>query len=804
MKNKSRDSIQYDGHTLLRSDIVADYRFSVESRQLTLMGRKEVFSGKAKFGVFGDGKEVPQVCLARMFKPGDFRSGYYRDQTLMLALGILSPEDFFSQLYSNTNVREEPASGGRMMNCHFGSRTLDEKGNWKKLTDRVHSSSDISPCSGQIPRLVGLGYASKLYRVLPDLLGYKNFSNGGDEVVFGTIGEGSTSEGPFLESINAMGVLQIPVVLSVWDDGYAISVPVELQTVKQSISEALKGFEKKGKQRGIEIILVKGWDYPALMAGYSRATLLARKHHIPSLVHVVELTQPLGHATSGSHERYKSPQRLEWERENDCNSRMKEWILEEKLATVGELEDIEGECQLRVRKARDRSWDAYLAPIRSLQDTAKARLKEAAEATSNTKVHELLSRLQGTIPPFRSEIIKIVRQARRHLLADSGAPAALLQEWLRDTAGTLTREYQSHLHSESDDSVLKVEGVVAKYSKNPPVVDGREIMVACFDGMLTRDPRVFFIGEDIGKLGDVNQGLTGLQEKHGFWRVTDTGIREASIVGQGIGAALRGLRPVVEIQYLDYVLFGIQVLSDDLSCLHYRTCGGQKAPVIVRTRGHRLEGVWHSGSPLGMLINALRGMHIITPRNMTQAAGFYNTMLASDEPALIIEPLNVYRLKEPMPENLGDMRVAVGVPEILREGDDVTLVTYGSTCPIVLEAATELEHHQISCEVLDVQTLLPFDIRGIIARSLSKTSRIVCIDEDVPGGATAYMLERILVRDKGYELLDFPPLTISAAPNRTPYGTDGDYFCKPNKDIIFSQVLNMMNDSDPAKYPFME
>lgn len=788
--------------SLSTKEIIKDYKIALESREASLMGRKEVFMGKAKFGIFGDGKEVAQLAMARVFKNGDFRSGYYRDQTFMLAIGQLTLKQFFAQLYAHTDVKADPSSAGRLMNSHFGTRSLNSKGEWKTLTDMKNSSSDISPTAAQMPRLVGLGYASKLYRENPQLKSFQDFSINGNEVAFGTIGNASTSEGHFFESMNAAGVLQIPMVMSVWDDDYGISVPKEYHTTRGSISKALAGFQRKGKEKGIEIYAVNGWDYPALMDTYSKATNLSRKDHVPALIHVTELTQPQGHSTSGSHERYKSKERLEWEKEFDCVKKMREWILSEGFTSEDHLNKIEAEAKESVKKAKSEAWKEYTAEINEDLKTVIGFAEEASTQSKNKEqILEIKQQLKSIINPGKAEIFGAARKMARLVRTESGAYRFDLINWINNKIELYKDQYDSHLHSESEQAALNIEEIAPVYSDNAKVVDGREVMQACFDEILENNPLVFAIGEDVGRIGDVNQGFAGLQDKHGEVRVTDTGIRETTIIGQGIGAALRGLRPIVEIQYLDYLIYAIQTLSDDLACLQYRTKGGQKAPLIIRTRGHRLEGVWHSGSPMGMILGTIRGINVLVPRNMTQAAGFYNTMLASDEPALIIESLNGYRLKETLPDNVGEMRVPLGVPEILREGTDITLVTYGSMCRQVIDAATQLADLGISAEVIDVQTLIPFDTSGMLVESLKKTNRIAFIDEDVPGGASAYMLQKVLEEQNGYLHLDSKPLTIAAKEHRPAYGSDGDYFSKPNVEDIVEKVYNLIAETDPANFP---
>ena len=781
-----------------KKTVLDDYALAYKSRQASLLGRKEVLTGKAKFGIFGDGKELPQIAMAKVFKNGDFRSGYYRDQTFMMGIGQHTVQEFFAQLYAHTDLEAEPASAGRMMNGHYGTRLLNEDGSWKELKNQKNSSSDISPTAGQMLRLVGLAQASKYYRQNKELIGENIFSNDGNEVAWGTIGNASSSEGHFFESINAAGVLQIPMVISVWDDSFGISVPAKYHTTKESISEILKGFQRDEKGEGFNIFVVNGWDYPELCRVYEEAGSIAREKHIPAIIHVKELTQPQGHSTSGSHERYKSKERLAWEQEYDCIVKFKEWIISSSLATEDELQAIESTIKKEVNDSKKFAWEAYLNPIKS--DIKEAVSLLIALGNSTPEVTSLANELSAITEPIRKDIGVSVNKALRLTMGKNTPERMDLLAFKERYHSVNAHRYNSYLLSETSESALNVAEIKPMYSNDSKMMDGREIMQAFFDIVLERDPRVFAFGEDVGKIGDVNQGFAGLQEKYGESRVSDTGIRELTIIGQGIGAALRGLRPIAEIQYLDYLLYGLQPLSDDLATLQYRTKGGQKAPLIVRTRGHRLEGIWHSGSPIGMIINSLRGMHVLVPRDMTQAAGFYNTMLQSDEPALIIECLNGYRLKERMPDNLGTYTVALGIPEILHEGSDVTIVSYGSTLRVVEEAIKQLAEQGISSELIDVQSLLPFDINHTIVESLKKTNKIVFIDEDVPGGATAYMMQQVLETQGGYRYLDAKPLTITAKPHRPPYGTDGDYFSKPNAEEIFETVMEMMHDYNPDQY----
>lgn len=788
---------------LTKEEILQDYRLACESRQASLIGRKEVFAGKAKFGIFGDGKEIAQLAMARAFRKGDWRSGYYRDQTFMVAIGEHTWHEYFAQLYAHTDVNAEPASAGRMMNGHFATRSLNEEGNWHNLLEIKNSSSDISPTGAQMPRLLGLAYASKLYRQNPDLENYSTFSVNGDEVAFGTIGNGATAEGVFWETMNAAGVLQVPMLVSVWDDGYGISVPNSYQLTKEEISKLMAGFQRTETEKGIEIIRVTGWDYASLLEAYLRAAQLCREEHVPVLMHVAEMTQPQGHSTSGSHERYKSKERLTWETQHDCIHKMREWLITTEIAAPEELDAIETQARDDLKRIRSEAWEAFVASMKPDYEEALLLLELAAQESNRAaEIMALRESLSKTLNPIRSDAIATIKKALR-LLRDNIIPARTqLIAWLQRTEQENTVRYNSHLYSESAQAAIHVAEVKPIYTETSPLMDGWQIIRSCFDAILARDPRVFAIGEDVGMIGDVNQGFSGLQKKYGEFRVTDTGIRETTIIGQGIGTALRGLRPITEIQYVDYIPFAIQTLSDDLASLHYRTKGGQKAPVIIRTRGHRLEGVFHSGSPMSLILSSLRGVNVIVPRNFTQASGFYNTILKSDEPALVVEPLNAYRLKERMPENIDEICVPVGVPEILRKGTDITVVTYGAMCRIVLEAARQLNDTMgIDVEVIDVQTLLPFDRHHSIVQSIKKTGRVIFADEDVPGGASAYMMDQVLVGQDAYRWLDSAPKTVAAQPHRPAYTTDGDYFSKPNVETIFDLVYEIMNDANPKQFP---
>ena len=777
---------------------LADYQLACESREASLLGRKEVFMGKAKFGIFGDGKEVAQIAMAKVFRNGDFRSGYYRDQTFMFAIGELTIQEYFAQLYAHTEVDADPASAGRLMNGHFATRMIDEKGNYKDLTKSKNSSADISPTAGQMPRLVGLAYASRLFRNNSKLAAYKNLSKNGNEIAFGTIGNASTSEGIFFEAINAAGVLQIPMLMSVWDDEYGISVPASYQTTKGSISKILQGFQRENGDKGFEIITAKGWDYEGVCKAYEKAEAICREEHVPVLLHVTELTQPQGHSTSGSHERYKSKSRLDWEKNNDCIPLMRKWMLEKEIASPEELDTIEKKAKVTAKSAKDAAWKEFNKDIQEANIPLMAILTKLCD--DKPRIKTILEEFKSTINPLRLDGVKAAKRAIRELRGEESEARNELVAWIRKNEEDNWDRYSSHLYSQSEESALKVTGIPATYSDSSALLDGREILQACFDKALERDPRIFALGEDVGHIGDVNQAFAGLQNKYGELRVSDTGIREATIIGQGIGAALRGLRPIAEIQYLDYLLYAIQILSDDLACLQYRTKGGQKAPLLVRTRGHRLEGVWHSGSPMGMILHSLRGMHVLVPRDMTQAAGFYNTMLKSDDPALIIECLNGYRLKEKLPDNIGEFSIPLGVPDTLREGQDITIVTYGSMCRIVMEAANELAKMNISCEVIDVQTLLPFDTNHSIVESIKKTNRVIFADEDVPGGATAFMMQKVLDEQDAYKYLDSKPVCISANEHRPAYGSDGDYFSKPNTETIFDAVYEVMCEANPDDF----
>ncbi|MCG3118788.1 MAG: 1-deoxy-D-xylulose-5-phosphate synthase [bacterium] len=802
-KKIQAQKIKLGATELKPEEIIKDYRLAFQSRQVSLIGRKEVMAGKAKFGIFGDGKEIPQLALAKAFRLGDFRSGYYRDQTLIFALGMHTMQEYFAQLYAHADVEADPASAGRAMNAHFGTRSLNTDGSWKNLVAMYNCSADVSPTGSQMPRLVGLGYASRLYRELPALQQFTQFSHHGDEIAFGTIGNATCAEGMLWESINAIGVLHAPVLLSIWDDEYGISVHNEQQVTKASMSELLKGFQRKrGARDGFDLYTVKGWDYPALVETYLKAAAIVRKERVPAIVHVIEITQPQGHSTSGSHERYKSKERLQWEEEFDGIRKMREWMIKNGISTAAELEHFEEEEMKLVAGIRDQAWKAYLTPIlRERQEVANLIDEMAQTSAHQAELRHLKAALLANPNPLRRDIMIAIREALVTAREENSSAKTSLLAWKQQQHRINHERYSSHLYNQAANSAVRIAEIKPVYADKSPTVNGFEVLNACFAAALSRDPRVIAFGEDVGKLGDVNQGFKGLQEKYGALRVADTGIRECTIIGQAIGMAMRGLRPIAEIQYLDYILYALQILSDDLATLQWRTRGGQKAPVIVRTRGHRLEGIWHAGSLLAGLIHLVRGMHVLVPRNMTQAAGFYNTLLRAEDPALVIEVLNGYRLKERVPQNIGDFTVPLGVPEIIRSGTDVTIVTYGACCRIVLEAAELLSKTNITAEVIDVQSLLPFDLHGVISASLQKTNRIVFVDEDVPGGTTAYMLQEVLEKQNGYRWLDSAPRTLPGKPHRPAYGSDGDYWSKPNVETIFETVYELMHETDPRHYP---
>lgn len=785
----------------IRKELIADYRLACLSREASLLGRKEVLTGKAKFGIFGDGKELAQIALAKQFRKGDFRSGYYRDQTIMMYLDLLTVQQYFAALYAHVDTNHEPASGGRQMGGHYATRNLNDDGSWKNLMEQYNSSADISPTAGQMPRLLGLAQASKMYRNLPGLENLSGFSNNGNEVAFGTIGDASTSEGLFWESMNAAGVLQVPMVMSVWDDGYGISVPKKYQTTKESISEALSGFAKGADTNGFKIFKVKGWSYPDLLVTYEKAVKISREEHIPVLIHVEELTQPQGHSTSGSHERYKSEERLAWAQEYDCIEQYKKFLLLEGAASEEELDDIRKACKKEVREAQKAAWSEFRASIDLEKTQAIAWLEELKTAHPDHPVQSFIDELNNNKEVIRKEILNVVRKAFRSTRGEESAARSGLMNWYEINQGQNEERFSSALYSDSAQAAHNIDPVAPIYSSSPEMADGRLILRDNFDVLFAKYPELITFGEDTGKIGGVNQAMEGMQEKYGDLRVGDTGIREASILGQGIGMAMRGLRPIAEIQYLDYLYYALQIMRDDLASVQYRTKGGQKAPLIVRTRGHRLEGIWHSGSPMGAIINSVRGMHVCVPRNMVQAAGMYNLLLEADEPALVVECLNGYRSKEAKPSNLGEFKVALGRPEVVKQGSDITIVSYGSTFNLCVQAAKELEDLDIDVELVDVQTLLPFDLEHSISKSISKTNRVIFIDEDVPGGASAFMLDRVINQQGAWRYLDSQPQTLSAKPHLPAYGTDGDYFSKPSVDDIVEAVYAMMAEANPSAYP---
>ena len=790
-------------HSLTKEDLLRDLETISESRELGILGRKEVFLGKASFSISGDGKELAQVVLARNFCPGDIRSGYYRDQTMMLSMGNLTSQQFFAQVYAHSNIEHEPVTGGRLMNGHFGTSFLDENGDWLSIKDLKNSTVDISPTAAQMPRLLGLAYASKLYRNNPELQGENLFSRQGNEVAWGTIGNASTAEGVFFETINAAGVLQVPMVISVWDDGYGISVPNKYQMVKGNISEILSGFQRTNDQPGFEIITVKGWDYPGLVEAYAKANDIARKEHVPVLVHVTDMTQPFGHSSSGSHERYKSKERLQWEKDFDCILHYQNWLIDNQIATQEEVNLATETGHKNALRGKQEAWKAYQNDLKDDKIKTIALLDQLmSESKHKSKIQALRDKLGNELYLIKKHIAKTLKLALRYTVDEAELKSRLeILAWNATYRNETHEHFSGSLYNTKKDSALNVPEVLPQYSDNSKSVDGYLVINKFFDTKFKQDPRIFTFGEDVGLIGDVNQGLVGLQEKYGELRVTDTGIRETTIIGQGIGCAQRGLKPVAEIQYLDYVLYALQTMSDDLATIQYRTFSQQKAPLIIRTRGHRLQGVWHSGSPIGLLINGLRGIHICTPRNMVQAAGIYNTLLNSGDPGLVIECLNGYRLKERLPDNIGDYTVPLGKVDFLKEGTDITIITYGSMCKIVMKATEELEQYGIKCEVIDVQTLLPFDLANDCLKSIKKTNRVLFADEDVPGGATAYMMQQVIENQKAYYHLDSKPKSITSWAHRPAYAVDGDYFSKPNEDDVFDYVYGMMRESDPDKYP---
>ena len=783
-----------------KDEILDDYRTAFVSRECSIIGRREVLTGKASFGIFGDGKELPQIAMAKFFKKGDFRSGYYRDQTFMFSLGEVSPIQFFAGLYAHTDIKHDPMSAGRQMGSSFSTHSLDDNYDWKDLTKQYNSSADLSPTGSQMPRLVGLAQASKVYKNIT-ISNSEKFSNNGNEIAWGTIGDASTSEGLFFESINAAGVMQIPMIISIWDDNYGISVSSDFQTTKGDISEALKGFKKDKNSNGFEILKVKGWDYVELMKTYEKAERICRNKHIPVIIHVRELTQPLGHSTSGSHERYKSKERLDWEKDFDCLKKMREWILQNKLVTKDELDKIEKESKEEVRlakrSAKSNSLEKNISNIKDLNNFLNENF-----SMDNPNINGLLADLNTIQEPSKKDLFTHSNKIFREMLLKKNPKCSLFKSWISDLREKIQDDYSSHLYSQSIYNPENIKSVKPTYNSNEELVDGRIILRDNFDKILERFDNVLIFGEDAGKIGGVNQALEGLQEKFGEQRVFDTGIREATIIGQGIGLALRGLRPIAEIQYLDYLLYAIQIMSDDLATLHYRTRGKQKAPLIVRTRGHRLEGIWHAGSPMGGMINLLRGIYLLVPRNMTIAAGFYNTLLESDQPAIVVECLNGYRTKEKKPSNIGDFKIAIGMIDLIKEGSDITIVSYGATLKLVEEASRELKKLNIDCEIIDCQSLIPFDINHEIKTSVEKTNRLLIVDEDFSGGASAFILDKLINDQNIYNLLDSKPSTLSAKDHRTAYGTDGDYFSKPSTDDIFNKIYSMMNEADPKKFPY--
>src|SRR6266508_62558 len=798
---KKKGSIQFP---LPPEEIIKDYRLAYKSRQASLVGRREVLSGKAKFVIFGDGKELANLAIARASRKGDWRSGYYRDQTWMFMLGVMSIQEFFAQLYAHADLNADPNTGGRAMNAHFASRNVNPDGSWKNQTEMFNTAADVSPTGTQMPRSVGLAYASVIYRKLNDLKEFNTFSHNGDEVTWASIGNASTAEGMFWESVNAIGVLQAPAVITVYDDGYGISVPNQFQMVKENIYTILKGFQRDPCpepecERGYDLYQVRGWDYAALLETYAAVTETAREYHIPAIVHVTDLTQPQGHSTSGSHERYKTPERLKWEEEFDCVRKMREWILDNRIISDPELAAIEKEDRDAVEGIRKAAWEAYFSPILEERTHVMDMLDEIAGSSSHaSELNEIKERLANLPSVLRRDIHSAAHEALRVLRDEEHPSKQVLVQWKNEQDAINTKRYGSELYS---GSALQVKEVKPAYSKDSPTMFGFEVINAGVDAALAREPRLIAFGQDVGFLGDVNQGFKGMQEKYGEFRVSDTGIREATILGQAIGMAMRGLRPICEIQYLDYVLYALQIMSDDLANLHWRTVGGQAAPVIIRTRGHRLEGIWHAGSPMAGIIHLVRGVNVLVPHDRTRAAGFYNTLLKTDEPALIIEVLNGYRVKERLPDNISEFTVPVGRPEVIRQGRDVTVVTYGASCRIALDAAEKLSKVGIDVEVVDVQSLLPFDIHGKIVESLKKTNRVIFLDEDVPGGTSAYMMQEVIEKQGGYYHLDSEPRTLSGTAHRPAYGSDGDYWSKPNVETVFDTVYEMMNEVDPAAYP---
>jgi 2-oxoisovalerate dehydrogenase E1 component len=789
-----------------KTEILKDYRLALISRLCSLAGRKEVLTGKAKFGIFGDGKEIAQIAYARQFRNGDWRSGYYRDQTFMMAAGLLTIEEFFSQLFGTADEHLNPGNAGRSFNNHFATRNVDKEGEWLDLTNQKNSAADLSPTAGHMPRLLGLALASKLFRQNPELVKTPGISSNGNEVAFGTIGDASTSEGHFFETMNAAGVLSIPLAVAIWDDGYGISVPTVRQTIKASISKALKGFERNGSDSGILIFEARGWDYPGLCSMFEEGIAQCRRNHVPVLFHVTEMTQPLGHSTSGSHERYKSPERLAWESEHDCLAKMKGWILEHGIAAEGELTVLEQRANEEVAMAREQAWNNYQAFIREERAGLLAVIENKScecRQENADKIQLYVSNLKNIQNPIRKDNISMAKKILRYVCIRCPKRESFrksIQQWIGRTQINGFEKYSAYLYNETRHSVLNVSPVEPQYT-TPEMVTGREILRDNFDALFAKYPLLVAFGEDVGKIGGVNQTYEGLQNKYGEQRVFDTGIRETSIIGKGIGLALRGFRPIAEIQYFDYLLYALQILSDDLATTHWRTAGSQCIPLIISTRGHRLEGIWHSGSPLSMVINSIRGIFVCVPRNMTQAAGFYNTLMEGRDPALVIEPLNAYRLKEMKPDNPGEYKIPLGIPEILEQGSDITLVTYGSCVRIAQDAVKQLRDFDISVELIDVQTLLPFDLNEIITASIKKTSRVVFFDEDVPGGATAYMMQQVIEGQGAYRYLDSQPRTLAAKEHRPAYSTDGDYFSNPSAEDVFDALYSIMHEANPQKYP---
>jgi pyruvate/2-oxoglutarate/acetoin dehydrogenase E1 component/TPP-dependent pyruvate/acetoin dehydrogenase alpha subunit len=784
-----------------KNEVIEDYKIAVTSRECSLLGRREVLTGKAKFGIFGGGKELPQIAWAKSFKKGDFRSGYYRDQTFMMAIGKLSIEQFFAGLYAHTDINHDPMSAGRQMGGHFLTHSLDENFNWKDLTKQKNSSSDISPTAAQMPRLLGLAQASKIFKNIENF-DSSNFSNNGNEVAWGTIGNASTSEGIFFETVNAAGVLQVPMVISIWDDEYGISVHAKYQTTKENISKILKGFQRDEIDKGYEILNVKGWDYVDLINCYEKAGRIARNEHVPVIIHVEELTQPQGHSTSGSHERYKDSERLLWEKNNDCNIKFRNWIISNDISNEDELFEIEKDIKAKVKLAKIKAWNDFLNPIKKSANELNSILKNVTQFSSNkTFVQKEIKKLESLKEPIKKDVLSIARNCLKYLIYDNNSAKNDLIKWINNYSKIEQLKFSSLLYSKSHNSPTKIKPIDPIYDESSEFVDGRIIIRDNFDMIFKNYPESLIFGQDSGAIGDVNQGLEGLQDKYGSERVADAGIREATIIGQGIGMAMRGLRPIAEIQYLDYLMYALQIISDDLATLHYRTFGKQKAPLIIRTRGHRLEGIWHSGSQMGGILNLIRGIFVLVPRNMTKAAGFYNTLIEADQPALVVECLNGYRLKEKKPNNIGSFKTAVGVVDIIKLGTDITIVSYGSTLRLVEQAARELLEVGINAEVIDVQSLIPFDINNDIVKSLNKTNRILIVDEDVPGGASAYILSKILNQDNAYENLDSAPSLLTAKDHRPAYGSDGDYFSKPSINDIFEKTYSILHESDPKKYP---